>query len=155
MAITPNFSESTIRSRLDKFLSVIDRRVVERLKYLGEMCVKHAKEIPPEAGFNDITGNLRSSIGYIVFKDGVAIHSFYEAVKDGADGVRAGKSLAERVGSRFNQGYLLVVTAGMSYAIHVESRGKDVLTSAEILAEQELPRMIKELNDNINKAING
>ena len=40
----------------------------------------------------------------------------------------------------------------MSYASYVEKNGKDVLTSAEQLAERELPKMLEELKSNIIKA---
>jgi len=43
--------------------------------------------------------------------------------------------------------------AGMNYAIYLEAKGRDVLTSAEQLAQQELPRMLSELVSNINKAL--
>ena len=41
----------------------------------------------------------------------------------------------------------------MSYAIYVESSGRDVLASAEMLAKRELPKMVEELKNNINKAL--
>lgn len=40
----------------------------------------------------------------------------------------------------------------MNYALYVESRGRDVIASAEQLAERELPRMLEKLVDNIKKA---
>jgi hypothetical protein len=43
--------------------------------------------------------------------------------------------------------------AGMSYAVYVESTGRDVLTSTETLAKKELPKLINDLVDSINKAI--
>ena len=153
MGITPTFNPADIKKRLDAFLKVVEKRQIERLQYLGEQCVKVAREISPEAGFTDQTGNLRSSIGYVVFINGIAVHESYEVVKGGTEGANEGSSLAKKIGGKYNNGISLVVTAGMSYAVAVESRGKDVLTSAEIYAKQELPRMIKELKANINKAL--
>jgi hypothetical protein len=75
------------------------------------------------------------------------VHESYEAVKSGTDGVQEGASLAKRVGAKYSKGIVLVVTAGMNYAVAVESRGQDVLTSAEILAERELPRMLESLKN--------
>lgn len=154
MGIKANFSSDTIRSRFEKFLQAIERQQIEKLQYLGELCVKHAKLVPPDVGFTDQTGNLRSSIGYMVFKNGVAIHEGYSQTKEGSEGVRAGQRLAKKVGSKFPQGLVLVVTAGMNYAVHVESKGHDVLTSAESLARQELPKMIEKMVSNIGKAVN-
>jgi len=154
MGIKANFSSDTIRSRFEKFLQAIERQQIEKLQYLGELCVKHAKLVPPDVGFTDQTGNLRSSIGYMVFKNGVAIHEGYSQTKEGSEGIRAGQRLAKKVGSKFPQGLVLVVTAGMNYAVHVESKGHDVLTSAESLARQELPKMIEKMVSNIGKAVN-
>ncbi len=154
MGIKANFTSETIRSRFEKFLQVIEKQQIENLQYLGELCVKHAKLIPPDVGFMDQTGNLRSSIGYMVFKNGVAIHEGYSQTKEGSEGTRAGQQLAKKVGSKYPQGIVLVVTAGMNYAVHVESKGRDVLTSAELLAKQELPKMIEKMISNIGKAVN-
>ncbi len=89
----------------------------------------------PERGFHDQTGNLRSSIGYVVVKDGKPVNVSFGAVKGGHAGVNEGQRLALQVGSRQTDGYALVVVAGMNYAVHVESKGRDVLTSAEKYAE--------------------
>lgn len=150
MGITANFTEADVKARIDKFLRVIEKRIIQRLQYLGEQCVTHAKSIPASVGFNDQTGNLRSSIGYMVFKNGIAVHENYSGFDEGSS---AGKALAEKVGSKHTMGYSLVVTAGMNYAVYVEAKGRDVLTSAEILAKQELPVMLAALKSNINKAL--
>lgn len=136
---------------------------IEILQELGEMCVKRAKEIPADIGFTDQTGNLRSSIGYVIFKDGVAIRESYQGQ---SEGVNTGKALAEKVGAKYKKGLVLVVTAGMNYAVALESGRRkkpdgtyysvpprDVLTSAELLAKRELPRMLAELKNNIEKAL--
>lgn len=154
MGLTPKFTQADVRSRFDRFLAVVERRQIQRLQYLGEMCVTHARSIPASAGFTDQTGNLRSSIGYAVFKNGVAVHEGFSQVLQGSEGAKKGKELAWRVGEKYKDGIALVVTAGMNYAVAVESRGKDVITSAEILAKNELPRMLKELTRNINQAFN-
>lgn len=151
MAITPNFTRADIKKRCDAFLDVIKKQQITRLQMLGEMCVSHAREVPPEVGFHDQTGNLRSSIGYAVFVDGVAVHSVYEQTLNGATGIKAGEALAKKVGSE-TTGVCLVVTAGMNYAVHVESKGRDVITSAEMLAKRELPKMLEKLVNNIKRA---
>jgi len=154
MAIKPNFTQADVQKRFNKFLEVVERRQIDRLKMLGEMCITRAREIPASIGFTDQTGNLRSSIGYTIFNDGVAIHESFEQVKEGAEGVATGRMIAEKIGDRYQgKGLVLVVVAGMNYAIYLEAKGRDVLTSAEQLAQQELPRMLSELVSNINKAL--
>ncbi len=123
------------------------------MQMLGEMCVTHARSVPASIGFTDQTGNLRSSIGYMVFVDGVAVHESFDQVQEGLEGVKTGQNLAKKWGAKYTHGVCLVVTAGMNYAIHLEAKGRDVLTSAELLAKQELPVMVAELKKNINQAI--
>lgn len=153
MALKANFTTADVRSKLDKFIEVIEKRIIKRLQYLGEMVVTRAREIPGSEGFFDDTGALRSSMGYMVFRNGIAVHEAFEVVRDGAEGIKAGKMLAEKIGAKYKQGICLVVVAGMNYAVHLESKGRDVLTSAENLAKKELPRMLKELKENIKKAM--
>jgi len=150
MGLVPTFSQAEIRKRIDNAIAVIERKQIERMQELGERCAIIAKEIPASSGYTDQTKNLRSSTGYMVFKDGVAVHEGY---KGEAEGIAAGKALAEKVGYKHNKGVALVVTAGMNYAVHLETMGRDVLTSAEIFAKQEMPKVIERLKNNIKNAI--
>lgn len=151
MGIKAGFTKSNIQKRFDAFLSVVQEEQIKALQYLGEMCVAHARSIPKEQDFEDQTGNLRSSIGYAVFVDGVAVHASYNEVSNGAIGVKTGETLAKKIGEN-TEGVSLVVTAGMKYALYVESRGRDVITSAEQLAQQELPKMLKQLISDVREA---
>jgi hypothetical protein len=146
----PNFTRGDVQKRYDAFLDQIVNQQIKRAQMLGEMCVNHARSIPKEQGFEDQTGNLRSSIGYMVFVDGVAIHSFYNQVKEGSTGVKAGEALAKKIGQD-QTGVCLVVTAGMNYALYLETKGRDVLTGAEHVAERELPRILEKLVANIQR----
>lgn len=178
MGIEVGFTIDTIRKRYDNFLKIVQEEQIKTLQYLGEMCVKHARLVPKNQGFEDQTGNLRSSIGYAVFVDGTAVHSTYEphsvefgirkvkrkrklkdgTIKeyeaeikvggDGTIGAKTGEALAMKVGEQ-TEGICLVVTAGMNYAVHVESNGRDVITSAEQLAKRELPKMTAQLTKDI------
>lgn len=159
MGIKPQFTKNDIRKRLDAFLEEVEKAEIEALAKLGEECVTHAREIPAEVGFKDQTGNLRSSMGYVIFKDGVAIHTWYEKVppkkpKEGVvyDGMERGKHLAEQVGS-VTKGIVLVVTAGMNYATYVEAKGRDVLASAELLAQRKLPQILSDFIDDIKLSL--
>lgn len=152
MGIEATFSMADVEKRFKAFLDEIEKKQIARLQKLGEMCVNHARNIAPENnGFNDQTGNLRSSIGYVVFNDGVAVHTAYKQVLNGSEGVQKGEALALKVGG-MSKGICLVVTAGMEYALYVEAKGRDVITSAEHLAERELPGMLEKLVSNIKRA---
>ena len=157
MGIKAQFTMSDVERYIDTFLAAVEEKQVVRLQQLGEICVNYAKNVPLGQGFEDQTGNLRSSIGYVVFVDGFAVHGKYEqapakhpGLGDVYNGAEVGRALAERVGKE-TTGVSLVVTAGMEYATYVEAKGRDVLTGAELLAEKLLPDMIRRLSKSISK----
>lgn len=151
MAIKPNFTKDDVRKRFDAFLNEIEKKQIARLQRLGEMCLVEART---NKGYMMQTGALLSSTGYEVFVDGVAIHSQFDA-ESGAEsnaaetGIKSGQSIAETIG-KGTKGIALVVVAGMNYAAYVEAKGYNVLSSAEHLAERELPRMLEKLISNTN-----
>lgn len=153
MAIKPNFTKDDVRKRFDAFLNEIEKKQIARLQRLGEMCLVEART---NKGYMMQTGALLSSTGYEVFVDGVAIHSQFDAAS-GAEsnaaetGIKSGQSIAETIG-KGTKGIALVVVAGMNYAAYVEAKGYNVLSSAEHLAERELPRMLEKLIPNIKRA---
>lgn len=153
MAIKPNFTKDDVRKRFDAFLNEIEKKQIARLQRLGEMCLVEART---NKGYMMQTGALLSSTGYEVFVDGVAIHSQFDAAS-GAEsnaaemGIKSGQSIAETIG-KGTKGIALVVVAGMNYAAYVEAKGYNVLSSAEHLAERELPRMLEKLISNIKHA---
>lgn len=153
MAIKPNFTKDDVRKRFDAFLNEIEKKQIARLQRLGEMCLVEART---NKGYMMQTGALLSSTGYEVFVDGVAIHSQFDAAS-GAEsnaaetGIKSGQNIAETIG-KGTKGIALVVVAGMNYAAYVEAKGYNVLSSAEHLAERELPRILEKLISNIKRA---
>lgn len=144
------FTQKQVRDYLQGKLKVIDQAIIRRLQFLGEKCVNHART---NGSYVDRTGNLRNSIGYVITKNGKIIdQNFEETVSGGNEGIKRGKELADMLADQFGDGYALIVVAGMSYAAAVENlHGLDVLTSAELMAKTEFPRMMKELKANIQK----
>lgn len=124
---------------------------IRALSYLGEMCVIEAKDRPQESSWFDQSGNLRSSIGYIIVHNGKTIkYSEFNQVKQGSDGIKEGKELATELAKQYTSGYALIVVAGMNYAELVEAMdSKVVLASAELFARNELPNMMAKLKTQI------
>lgn len=153
MGVTANFTKDDVKARFDAFLEEIQKKQIARLQRLGEMCLIEART---NKGYMMQTGALLSSTGYQVFVDGVAVHSQFDAASGAqsdaaAKGVKTGQELAEKIGKE-TKGVALVVVAGMNYAAYVEAKGRNVLTSAEHLAERELPWMLEKLISNIKRA---
>jgi len=158
MALSARFKKGDVEAYFKKKMALIDKAIVDRLIVLGEKCVAEARELNT---YKDQSGNLRSSIGYVVVRNGVAVSmsGFEKAAPWGEykgndfDNGEAGRGLATSLSSspKYASGYALVVVAGMNYAAYVEANGYDVLDSTEKLAERELPRMLRELKSNIKR----
>lgn len=122
------------------------KNLVTNFCFIGEQCVKIARET---GDYNDITGNLRSSIGYIVLNDGevkkMSQARQYQGKKgNGAEGVKEGQNLLKQLQAKFPWGVVLIICAGMNYAAFVEDvRGKHVLVDAANHAEQSFQKFIK------------
>ena len=129
----------------------INLAILIQLRVLGEKCVNHARQIDKTIGFEDQTGNLRSSLGYVIYLNGKPVGENFEKVRGGNEGLEKGRKLAKEIAGDYPRGFLLVVVAGMEYAVYVEANNRDVLTSAEHLAEKKLPEMLKQIDDKIKR----
>lgn len=110
-----------------------------KLQYVGEQCIRDARLT---GSYTDRTGNLRSSIGYVIVDRGQVVgESAFPAVKNGGDGAKGGKAYAHELASQMGSGVALIVVAGMNYAQYVQRRGYNVTASAELIAEQLIQKM--------------
>lgn len=143
--------QTTPMSQIDKYiqrqLQRQERVLIRTLMYAGEQCVNEARSYNGKA-YQDQTGNLRSSVGYIVTIDGkIKASSAFEEVRNGQEGAKVGKSYAQKLVARYPQGAVLIVVAGMNYAKFVAAKGYNVLQSAELKAEQIIPQLLKQLGN--------
>lgn len=148
-----NFSMGDVHNTFADYAARVHRATVKALQYIGEQCVKLARE---KGTYNDITGNLRNSIGYVLVKNGSIISKNFEQrveskVVSSANGkgILEGEALAVELASRVNKGYALIVVAGMHYAHYVETLNKDVLDSAERWANEQVPRLMQRLKTQV------
>ena len=148
MPLTGDIPTDEIRELLREATEEKIRQALRVLAYVGEVCVNEARE---HGNYTDRTGNLRSSIGYVVVRDGeVVSRSSFEKVLETADaGPEAGSTLAAKLASEVGTNQLaLIVVAGMKYAIYVTSKGRNVINSAESEARYLVPLLMKQLNEN-------
>nr|DAW19193.1 MAG TPA: hypothetical protein [Caudoviricetes sp.] len=151
MGIVPRFSRPDLKTMLADRVNRINLAILIQLRVLGEKCVNHARQIDKTIGFEDQTGNLRSSLGYVIYLNGKPVGENFEKVRGGNEGLEKGRKLAKEIAGDYPRGFLLVVVAGMEYAVYVEANNRDVLTSAEHLAEKKLPEMLKQIDDKIKR----
>ena len=131
--IEPMFSDSDLDRWTQIFQEKAHRKLHTMLDAAGEMFVKYARE---SGNYKDQTGNLRSSIGYVVVLDGKIINDNFKksgSGTDGEDGLEKGGKLAQQVAAIHNEGFILIGVAGMEYAVYVEAIDSlDVITGASI-----------------------
>lgn len=149
------FGKGEVHNTFADYALRIHRAIETVIQFIGEECVRIARE---QGTYNDITGNLRNSIGYVLVRNGDIICKNFEErvaskVIDAANGkgILQGQALAEELAKRFTKGYALIVVAGMHYAHYVESLNKDVLDSAERYALQRVPKLMQMLKTQIYK----
>lgn len=140
--------------------TVSDQEMERWLSYIGEELCNHARTITSghaSGGYDDQTGNLRSSIGYRIYNNA-------EAVKDGGfqnvtvtnpkgetvtgDGVDDAKKALDNYGLAHEipvNGWTLVIVAGMSYATYVEAKGYNVLHLTQIEMSDKIAELKKDL----------
>lgn len=137
----------TPMSEIDRYteqeLKRLQTVLIRSLQYCGEQVLNTARSTN---SYKDQTGNLRSSLGYVIAVDGRVVYlSDFQTVKQGRDGSEKGAAFAKKLVRRFPHGVCLIVVAGMEYAAHVKNKGYDVLDSSELLADRIVPSMLKQL----------
>lgn len=143
MSITRLTPENVFRDFVNTQVDRFQQALVYNLCYVGEQVLNEARSTK---SYKDQTGNLRSSLGYVVAIDGQIVQiSNFEVVKDGEAGATEGKAYAEQLLQQFPEGIVLLVVAGRNYASYVSAKGYDVLDSAELLAEKLVPEMLENL----------
>ena len=142
-----------IHKVLMKEANRVERLTIRALSYLGEQCVSRVRNRGGNKSWYDQSGNLRSSVGYVIAYNGSIIqYSDFNQIKQGSEGVTVGKKLAEELVKRYSSDYVLVIVAGMNYAEYVERKdNKDVLASTELWAIDQVPKMLENLKSQIAK----
>lgn len=142
---------------LDEFSYRVEQAYIDRFADAGEQACADAVA---NGNYQNITGNLRSSIGYMIGYDGKVIREggfhkvqgrgenmehvmfttkdgknvdFWAKGKfgDGSDGSKRGRGIARRI-IMGTSGYSYVLVVGMEYASYVSSRGYNVWDSAQL-----------------------
>ena len=148
--IVSKYEMRKLRDHLDVKLKDLLNVIVTQFTYLGEEAVKIARE---KGSYMDVTGNLRSSIGYCILVNGEPVvngktEKFEGKQGDGSEGAAASAALLGKLKSKYPRGVVLIVCAGMNYAAYVEHvRHKDVLTSAELRAEELVNKFLGSITE--------
>ena len=144
---------SEVHDTLMREAERVERLTIRALSKLGEQCVTKIRDRAGDKSWYDQTGNLRSSVGYVIAHNkNIIQYSTFNHVKQGSEGVKTGKDLAKELAKRYSNNYVLIVVAGMNYAEFVEAMdNKDVLASTELWAREQVPLMLEKLKRQIAK----
>lgn len=143
MPIKRKTSDAEIGRMVEQKMQRIIDAAIYNLSYVGERVLNEARS---SGSYKDQTGNLRSSVGYVLVVDGKVVKSSsFETVKGGGQGSSEGRAYVQTLVSKFPQGIALIVVAGMNYASYVSAKGYNVLDTAEVLAQRLVPQMKQQL----------
>ena len=128
------------------------QKLITTLTYIGERVVNGIRD-GSLSSWNDQTGNLRSSIGYMILVDGSPVkQGGFSQVLNGSKGVQEGMTYIQNLATLYPKGIALIIVAGMDYASYVEAMdNKVVLAQAEIEAENIIRKLIEQLNNDNGK----
>lgn len=153
MGIRMTTKLSEVHDMLMREAERVERLTIRALSKLGEQCVTKIRDRAGDKSWYDQTGNLRSSVGYVIAHNkNIIQYSTFNQVNQGSEGVKTGKDLAKELAKRYSNNYVLIVVAGMNYAEFVEAMdNKDVLASTELWAREQVPLMLEKLKIQIAK----
>lgn len=129
---------------LRRHLGKAEGNIEKWLHRVGQEAVNWART---NYTYNDITGNLRNSTGYAVYKDGQLRDWVLEDDGHPEAAASAYRGQSAWAGSVPNEGWSLVIFAGMNYGIWVEARGYVVLAGA--LDNSEANKLLMEAMRNV------
>lgn len=108
--------------------------IIEAVTEAFEMaCLEVVEQAKSLDTYQDQTNQLRSSIGYQIYNQGVLVTEYFQASGKGdgsgsAQGVARGKAVAAEAARQYSDDVVGVIVAGAHYALYVESKGYDVIS---------------------------
>lgn len=128
VTIAPIFNILGVQKVVSNFVDEKKNKQLEALIYIGNEFIKKART---NKTYHDRTGNLRSSIGYLIYENGKILFEDFKLSKEGTDR-ETGLSVGIEFGKKFvkDNEIALIGVAGMNYAFFVEKKGLDVITGS-------------------------
>lgn len=156
MGIRMTTDAKALTNFLDRAARKIQENILKALSKLGDEAVVRIRNRSAKESWIDHTGNLRSSIGFAVYEQGIKyMESAFAQVLSGSEGSARGKKVINDLAKEYAKVYALVVIAGMEYAGEVEAlESKDVLASTKIWAMSIVEQRIKTAVDHAINEIN-
>lgn len=131
MGIKGKFNINAIFQDLEARLRPL---IIEAVTEAFEMaCLEVVEQTKSLDTYQDQTNQLRSSIGYQIYNQGVLVTDYFQPGGKGdgsgsAQGVARGKTVAAEAARQYPDDVVGVIVAGAHYALYVESKGYDVIS---------------------------
>lgn len=131
MGIKGKFNINAIFKDLEARLRPL---IIEAVTEAFEMaCLEVVEQAKSLDTYQDQTNQLRSSIGYQIYNQGVLVTEYFQETGKGdgsgsAQGVARGKTVAAEAARQYPDDVVGVIVAGAHYALYVESKGYDVIS---------------------------
>lgn len=143
MPITRGKSDVDFGAYIDKVVAGVEAKIIRVFCKIGaygyDLAYSHGS-------YQDRSGNLRSSIGWGVAKDGKLVKTGgFKQVLNGGAGASLGKQTLREIASEQRSGVSLIIAIGEKYAIYVEALGDDVLTFSELQCEKVAENLINSI----------
>lgn len=132
------FSRKFIQDRLNQFEESYNSKMLKTLLIVGEEFLNKARI---NGNYQDRTGNLRASIGYIILHDGKILNNSFSGSNEGS---LKGNKVAKEISREYTKGFVLIGVAGMDYAAAVEAKSYDVI-SGSAPRSQEIKNILREI----------
>lgn len=139
LSFEPDFTDNDLANEMQRQFNDLHDDAAETMFETGMQLVDRAREkTASEGSFNNITWNLRGSIGCILVHNGGISddHLYFPQVSKGEEGVATGIAFAREIALLTDDGdTTLVFVAGMDYALYVQAKGIDVIDTSTLLFE--------------------
>lgn len=155
LGIRCTVTSSQIRKYARRCEDIVYDEFIKELTKIGQEAETKIQNRSYDESWVDVTGNLRSSIGYAVYSRGKIVAQSAFDFGHGEEGKLAGKAYVERIASRYKSICALAVVAGMDYAKLVEAKeNKDVLASVQLQILSEIDGRLKAAKERAVAKIN-
>lgn len=145
-----DMTEAELQKVYDEQIEEMDRQTLEAFQQVlaRALQIQRAK-MRADGGYNDDTGQLRSSTGGIIYRDGKVLYEDFQLAPYGTDkapGMKTGRELAFAE-LRESEGWGITIVAGMEYASWVQANhGLSVAIDAYKEVEKSLEQAFNEVD---------
>ncbi len=144
-----DMTPAEIEAIVDEEFRRVEAETLEQFKMvLAEALKIQRATMRMGGGYDDQTGQLRSSTGGIIFKDGKVLYEDFELSPYGTDkapGLKEGRDLAYAQ-LRGSTGWGIIIVAGKEYAGWVQAKGLTVADTALKELEKVLDQAFKRVD---------